>query len=159
MIDDVSNTSAGNRGVLEERHLGERLSGYLDGELTQQDRHLVERHCEACAQCRADLEELKSLRERIAGVPLSPIGPDEWRENMNDSQVNLSRGLGWIAFILGSVFIGLWLVIAILFDDGIDPMMKVLIFAVYGGLAALLYSVLRQRLIERKTDKYKDVEI
>jgi hypothetical protein len=34
-----------------------------------------------------------------------------------------------------------------------------MVAAIYGGLAALLISVLRQRLIERKTDKYKDVEI
>jgi hypothetical protein len=31
--------------------------------------------------------------------------------------------------------------------------------AIYLGLGALLVSVLRQRIIERKTDKYKDVEI
>jgi hypothetical protein len=37
--------------------------------------------------------------------------------------------------------------------------MKLIVIAIYGGLATLLYSVLRQRLIERKTDKYKDVEI
>jgi hypothetical protein len=30
---------------------------------------------------------------------------------------------------------------------------------VYGGLLLVFVSVLRQRLIERKTDKYKDVEI
>jgi len=44
-------------------------------------------------------------------------------------------------------------------DDGIALGMKVILFAIYGGLAVLFYSVLRQRLIERKTDKYKDVEI
>jgi hypothetical protein len=36
---------------------------------------------------------------------------------------------------------------------------KLVIGAMYGGLALLFFSVLRQRLIERKTDKYKDVEI
>jgi hypothetical protein len=35
----------------------------------------------------------------------------------------------------------------------------VLTSALYLGLAALFVSVLRQRLIERKTDRYKDVEI
>ena len=37
--------------------------------------------------------------------------------------------------------------------------MKLLIGGFYLGLAALFVSVLRQRLIESKTDKYKDVEI
>ena len=34
-----------------------------------------------------------------------------------------------------------------------------ILVAIYGGLGLLLVSVLRQRLIERKTDKYSDVEI
>jgi hypothetical protein len=34
-----------------------------------------------------------------------------------------------------------------------------MVSAVYLGLGALFASVLRQRLVERKTDKYKDVEI
>ena len=37
--------------------------------------------------------------------------------------------------------------------------MKVIIGAIWGGGALLLISVLRQRLIERKSDKYEDVEI
>ena len=44
-------------------------------------------------------------------------------------------------------------------DPGISGFMKFIISAFYLGWAALFVSVLRQRLIERKTDKYKDVEI
>ena len=36
---------------------------------------------------------------------------------------------------------------------------KLIVGAIYLGMAFLLVSVLRQRLIDRKTDKYKDVEI
>ena len=36
---------------------------------------------------------------------------------------------------------------------------QLLVSALYLGLGALFVSVLRQRLIERKSDKYKDVEI
>lgn len=142
-----------------EQHVGERLSGYIDGELTQQQRQQVELHCAACAQCRKDLEDLRELRERIAGAALSPIGADQWRENMNDSSVASSRSVGWILFIIGTVLMGLVMVFGILMDDGVPVGMKFILFAIYGGLAALLYSVLRQRLKERKTDKYKDVEI
>ena len=45
------------------------------------------------------------------------------------------------------------------FVDSTETWMKLVLVAIYGGLAALFFSVLRQRLIERKTDKYKDVEI
>jgi len=140
-------------------HIGEQLSGYIDGELTQQQRQRVEQHCEKCSQCREDLQALRDLRERIAGVSLSPIGEDQWRETMNDPSVSTSRSIGWILFIVGTVLIGLMMVFGILMDPEVPTGMKLILFAIYGGLAALLYSVLRQRLIERKTDKYKDVEI
>jgi hypothetical protein len=44
-------------------------------------------------------------------------------------------------------------------DTGIETHIKVITSLVWLGLGALLVSVLRQRLIERKSDKYKDVEI
>ena len=66
-------------------HVGDLLSGFLDGELTQQQRQVVTLHCSECEKCREDLAELRVLRERISGAPLSPLGEDKWRENMNDS--------------------------------------------------------------------------
>ncbi len=38
---------AGNSKDINE-HVGEWLSGYIDGELTQQQRQRVEVHCDAC---------------------------------------------------------------------------------------------------------------
>jgi len=140
-------------------HVGEMLSGFVDGELTQQQRQRVTLHCENCAQCRDNLESLRVLRERIAGSGLSEIGEDKWRESMNETTVETTRGVGWLLFIAGLlVAAGIGLV-GFIFSDEIPVAMKLLITAVYGGLGLLLFSVLRQRLIERKTDKYKDVEI
>ena len=140
-------------------HVGEQLSGYIDGELTQQERQRVALHCENCAQCRQNLEEIQALRQRISNTRLSVIGEDKWRETMKDSTVQTSRSIGWILFIAGLVIafgVGL---IAFLADSGMSLLEKFIFFAIYGGLATLLFSVLRQRLIERKSDKYKDVEI
>ena len=78
---------------------------------------------------------------------------------MNDPTVQTARSIGWLLFIAGLVVItGIGLVGFIVTSD-ISIGMKLILAAIYGGLAMLLYSVLRQRLIERKTDKYKDVEI
>ena len=49
--------------------------------------------------------------------------------------------------------------VGLLFDDDLGILGKLIIVGVYGGLAGLLISVVRQRLIERKTDKYKNVRI
>ena len=56
--------------------LGEYLSGYIDGELTQQQRQWVELHCDNCAQCARELDELTALRRRIGETRLSEVGKD-----------------------------------------------------------------------------------
>jgi hypothetical protein len=141
------------------QHVGEQLSGYIDGELTQQERQLVVLHCEDCEECRQNLEELRVLRQRIGKTPLSVIGEDKWRETMKDSGVQTSRNIGWILFIGGLLMAFGAGLIAFIADSGMSMGEKIIIFSIYGGLATLLFSVLRQRLIERKSDKYKDVEI
>ena len=143
-----------------DQHVGEKLSGFLDGELTQQERQFVSLHCDVCSECRDNLTRLRDLRARIGDSKLSEVGEDKWREAMDDDTgVQLARGIGWLLFVMAVlIIIGIVLVVFI-FNDGISIGIKLLMIAFYGGLALLLFSVLRQRLIERKTDKYKDVEI
>ncbi len=142
-----------------DEHVGELLSGYIDGELTQQQRQRVEIHCDGCLECNKELDDLKQLRKDVGASRLSDLSEDEWRENMRDTTVRTSRGIGWLLFVGGILVltgIGLY---EFIIDTSINLTMKLLIAAIYGGLAVLFLSVMRQRLIERKTDKYKDVEI
>ena len=142
--------------VTENRTMNEHVD---DGELTQQQRQWVTLHCENCEECRENLERLREIRSRIAGASLSEIGEDKWRESMNENTVQTTRSLGWILFIAGLLIIAGIGLVQFLFDDGIGLGIKLLMVAVYGGLGLLFFSVLRQRMIERKTDKYEDVEI
>lgn len=142
-----------------DQHVGELLTGFVDGELTQQQRQRVDLHCQQCEQCRENLASLLELRERIGEAHLSEVGEDKWRETMKDQTVQTSRGIGWILFIAGLLVIGAIALFDFISDSGMSILMKLTVAAIYGGLAVLLFSVLRQRLIERKTDKYKDVEI
>ena len=140
-------------------HVDELLSGYIDGELTQQDRQRVEVHCDGCSDCKTVLEDLKRLRAEVGKSRLSEFGEDKWRETMDDTTVKATRGIGWVLLIGGLLALGGIVVYEFITDPTLELHMKVIIGAIYGGLAVLLLSVLRQRLIERKTDKYKDVEI
>ena len=77
---------------------------------------------------------------------------------MNDTTVKASRGLGWLLFIGGLLAVATLALIEFVSSPAALHI-KLMVAAVYGGLAVLFLSVLRQRLIERKSDKYKDVEI
>ena len=59
-----------------DQHMDDLLSGFVDGELTQQDRQRVSLHCETCDQCRENLADLQALRERISNARLSEVGED-----------------------------------------------------------------------------------
>ena len=140
-------------------HVETLLSGYIDGELTQQDRQRVEILCADRPELAKTLEELRALREKVGKSRLSELGEDTWRENMNDSTVRVTRGVGWLLFIGGLLLLGGWAIFGFIVESTVPLGVKILMFVIYGGLGALFVSVLWQRLVERKTDKYKDVEI
>lgn len=78
---------------------------------------------------------------------------------MKEPTVEITRGIGWILFILGVLGLSGIFIYHFVIDTGMELHIKVITSLVWLGLGALLVSVLRQRLIERKSDKYKDVEI
>ena len=150
----TANETSGNGS-----HVGALISGYLDGELTQQQRQRVDIHIADCADCGDRMAELAALRERLSKARLSIVGDDVWREHMNDTTVTVSRGIGWLLFVGGLLVAAGFGIYEFIIDTSLDSVIKLTVSAVYLGLGALFVSVLRQRLIERKTDKYKDVEI
>ena len=140
-------------------HLVELLSGYVDGALTQQQRQRVDVHCASCKVCENDLLELKALRESIGKARLSDSSQDKWGEMMDDATVQTSRGIGWL-LLIGGILAAMGLgIYEFVLDSSLGLVERLIIGAIYGGLAIIFFSVLRQRWIERKTDKYKDVEI
>ena len=142
-----------------DQHVGEFLSGYIDGELTQQERQRVDIHCESCAECRQLREELRNIRRDVGDARLSEIGEDNWREMMNDTTVQATRGIGWLLLIGGFLAIAGIGIYEFVTDPSVGLIEKLVAAVIYGGFEALFVSVLRQRLIERKSDQYKDVEI
>ena len=56
----------------------DRLSEYLDGELTAAERGTLDAHLAACDGCRRDLEELRALTARARALPDSPPDADLW---------------------------------------------------------------------------------
>jgi hypothetical protein len=127
--------------------------------LTQQDRQRVDVHCDACESCRTERDQLFKLRQSIGKSNLSQYGEDEWREMMDDATVKTTRGIGWLLLIGGLLALSGLVAFEFVTSPTISWMERFFVITIYGGFAGLFISVLRQRLIERKTDKYNDVEI
>lgn len=143
-----------------DEHVGELLSGFIDGELTQQDRQRVQIHIDSCEKCSADVDELRLLRQTVGKARLSSLDDDVWRETMDDTMVKASRGIGWL-LVVGAVLLGAGLGVyeLVTSPSSMSLLEKLIVGGIYGGMLLIFISVLRQRLIERKTDRYKGVEI
>lgn len=133
------------------------LSGYLDEELTQQERQKVSLHLEACAQCQQMLVLLQKARQAAQAMDIQSPTKEEWGLMQSRILENTSRGVGWIILVVWSVFtVGYGL-----FHYAVSPteplIEKILIFGIFLGFALLFLSVLLQRLREHKTDRYRGV--
>ena len=78
---------------------------------------------------------------------------------MQDNMVRSTRGIGWLLLLGGVVTGSGYGIYEFISDADVSFVKKVVVGAIYLGLAFLLISVLRQRVVDRETDKYKDVEI
>jgi predicted anti-sigma-YlaC factor YlaD len=56
------------------RIIRNRLGRYLDGELSEPERHTIEAHLKQCSRCKAVLQEMSDLSDLFKhGVPAPPI--------------------------------------------------------------------------------------
>lgn len=139
--------------------VNEMLSGFLDDELTQSDFQRVEVHLRSCEKCRQTLEEMKQLRAAVRQSQDDVRFPDEaWENVMNDLPAKTSRGIGWLLLISGTVSLS-GLAAWEFFVDSEEPLyVRLMVAAILGGLLFLFLSVLRQRLVAQKTDRYREVK-
>lgn len=133
------------------------LSGYLDGELTQQERQKVGVYLERDERYREILAELERVKTETERLHYEEPSSGDWKTMEKSLVQDVSRGLGWIILSIWAVALtsyGLWELAAA--PD--EPLIgKLLVFGFFLGVALLFCSVLTQRIHESRTDKYKGV--
>ena len=133
------------------------LSGYLDGELTQQERQKVGVYLERDERYREILAELERVKTETERLHYEEPSSGDWKTMEKSLVQDVSRGLGWIILSIWAVALtsyGLWELAAAPDEPLTD---KLLVFGFFLGVALLFCSVLTQRIRESRTDKYKGV--
>ena len=140
--------------------IDELLSGYLDDELTQGDFQRVEVHLRSCEKCRQTLDAMTKLQKAVANSQAAAeLEQERWEKIMTDLPAKASRGIGWILFIAGFITLVSVAIWEFAVDDNTALHVKLAVGGIWFGLLFLFLSVLRQRIVSRKTDKYKEVQI
>ena len=133
------------------------LSGYMDGELTQQERQPLEIHIRSCQRCQTVLAQLREAQEATLRLDLEEPEQEDWKLMEARVLERVSQGLGWSVLLV-------WLVVTTGYtlyqyaSSPTEPLFeKILVFSLFLGFGLLFLSVLSQRVRERRTDRYRGV--
>jgi predicted anti-sigma-YlaC factor YlaD len=136
----------------------EKLSAYLDGELTQQDRQRVGAHLQQCERCRGVLEDFARMRADIREIPFPEPPTDAWSKMMAGLTFRTTRGLGWLLWGGGAAVLAAYALYAFATDPAVKAFERVCVLAMILGAALVFMTVLAERIVGLRTDKYKDVQ-
>ena len=134
------------------------ITGYVDGELSEDQKQQLETHLQGCAGCKEELDKLRQLKEDLAMVKLKEPSDLELQQYWSGVYNRLERGIGWILFSVGAIIVlcygGFKLIEEVIKDPSVGLLLKIGLVALVFGIVILFVSILRERLRVRKVDKY-----
>jgi len=137
------------------------MMGYLDNELTDEQRRQFEEHLAGCSECTGELEQFRKLKSITDEVTL--VEPEDrlWQDYWGGVYNRIERGVGWIVFsvaaILLAIYAGFKMIEEIVKDPTIGMLLKAGLLALILGLAVLFVSVARERIYFWSKDRYRNV--
>lgn len=130
------------------------MSGYLDGELDTSDRQRLEAHLAECGACREEFEKMKSLVSAASTIRFEDPPDEVWDTFLDNVYNRAERRFGWLLLIVGTALLTLFGAYLYVTEPWGPALEKFLVGAPIIGLCVLFVSVLRQRLLAMKTDRY-----
>ena len=137
----------------------ELLSGYLDGELTQQEAQKVSLLLESEADYKQLHDEMASMRQEVQSLSLQESELEHLDRLFQEPIAKTSRFFGFALLAVSATIFTAFIMYSVFINAAISTIMKFAIGTISIGGLLLLFSVLRQRLINSKNDKYKRVKI
>ena len=140
-------------------HIGEQLSGFLDDELSQQESQLISVHLSQCKSCSQTYEQLKQIQGAVSETYYPNMEQHKMNTVLQDLTSRRMFDFAWFALVSGVLTSMVFGVYHFWLDSSIPLYSKVVMSLIWGGGIGLFLTVLRQRLIISKTDKYNKVDL
>ncbi len=134
----------------------------LDGEISPEEERELHAHLRGCSECRGEFQQFQQLKEQTMEIKKQVLPEAAWEDYWRRLYNRLERGLVWILISIGAVILlgyaAYQFVIETLSAADLPGIVKFGILALVIGLAILLVSVIREKLLLRKHDKYKEIQ-
>ncbi len=142
-------------------NIHEMLAGYVDGELSEVERHTFEEELNRNPRLQAELKEFTKLKEVTGLVKYADLPEEVWESYWQSLYRKTERGVGWVFYSIGAIVLvcyGLYELFSNLFVNPEVPILvKLGISALVVGSAVLLVSLTRERIFAYRRDRYKEV--
>jgi predicted anti-sigma-YlaC factor YlaD len=137
------------------------MMGYLDNELSDEQKNRFEEHLSECPECANELKEFQKLKAITDEVTLVEPEDQMWQDYWTGIYNRIERSIGWIIFSVSAILLviygGFKLIETIITDATVGMLLKLGLLALIAGLAILFVSVLRERIYFWSKDRYRNV--
>ena len=142
--------------------MGIKIMALIDGELDQDEITRVQEHLKICNRCSAHHASLRKVKEVTNDMKFKKLPEFYWDDYWKHIYNRIERGLSWLFLSLGAIivlaFAGWQFLNTLISDQHVHPLLKVGIFIFSIGLVILIVSVVREKLMVRRVDKYREIE-
>lgn len=138
------------------------LTAALDGELAAEEEREFRSFLAASPACQREWGQYKKLKEATMQMKFNQPPEEVWDRYWLNVYNRIERGIAWILTSIGAMvvlFYGAFKAVeSILADPQLVWFVKAGILATLAGLVILLVSVVREKLLTRGADKYKEIQ-
>lgn len=142
--------------------LRELIVKEVDGLTTSDEKIELKNLLKKYPEFAEELNDQKKIKEESIKMKLKSPSQEVFDSYWVGVYNRIERGIGWIIFSIGAVILityGLFKLAETLINDSqLETIVKIGIIGVIAGIVIIFVSVVREKLIIRKTDKYKEVQ-
>lgn len=139
-----------------------KVMAYIDGELPESEMKAVKKEIDTDEKYKQAYLSLMKVKEVTREMKFRKLPEMYWDDYWTQIYNRIERGISWVLISVGTIIVILFLlwqfIEKIIADKNIHVLLKTGIFLIMAGLIVLIISVLREKLMVRKVDKYREVE-
>lgn len=131
----------------------EDLMRYLDGEVTPEERAVIEKRLESSSELRREMAIFHAMKEDLQDLSFVPHGGVSMWDRI---RTRITRPVGWTLTAIGSVaWVGYGIWVFLTSTTGVGA--KLATGAIAIGILVLLADVIFERYKDYGTDPYRDI--